>query len=440
VRDERLGLPGQTGGEHDRGAHLLAEQGVGTGKDRRIDDARMREQDLLHVRRQDLATAGVDDVAAAVGQEQVAVVVDIAQVAGAVPAVRDRLGGCLVPTPVAEHQARGAHAHLPDRAGSTRPAVVIDDGDLDPGQRRADGTRSIQELMVEADHRGLGGPVGLVDQAAEALRPAVAGRVRQPDGRRQADAQRAQLLGVGGIEQDAEYRRHRRQHADLLGGDGRGGLCRVEVRQQHQRGTGLEGAVDGGGDRERVRQRQAGEDAVVRAQPQGIDGRLAVEAQRAMGQGDALLLAGGAGGVEDGGRGVRGGVAASNTARRGRLRVDGADLLQTGDGIRRDLRAQLGRGQQQPRAGIGELGIALLRRDVERQRHGDRHPPLDGEPAEHQDPDGSAAAARPDRRARCPGPQAARRHRRRPRPAPGSCRSGRRRPARAYRGTGVERG
>src|SRR3954454_12170800 len=116
---------------HD-GLHRLPPSLVGHADDCGVGDRRMLEQDALDHPRIDVLPARDDYVLAPVLDEQIAVVVDAANVAGAQRSVAQRLGRLIRSPPVAAHQLRATRADLATVTG--RDLVV---GFVDHLKRRA---------------------------------------------------------------------------------------------------------------------------------------------------------------------------------------------------------------------------------------------------------------------------------------------------------------
>ena len=100
VAVERLG--GEAGGAgHDEGHHALAPPVVGLADHRDVPHLGMPRQDLLDLDRMDVLAAADDHVVDAARDEEIAVPVDIAHVAGEVPAVPQGPGVGVRTIPVA---------------------------------------------------------------------------------------------------------------------------------------------------------------------------------------------------------------------------------------------------------------------------------------------------------------------------------------------------
>jgi hypothetical protein len=150
---------------HDVGHRPLAEHVVDRADHRGRADAGLREQDLFDLPGVDLLPAPVDHVVGPPDEEQVAVLVQVAEVAGVQPAVIvDRAG------PPAGG-VRGDHAatadqHPPDVGGRAGPA----DAHLRPGWLPGRAGLAWPVERVGRDHAGcLGHAVGLDDRHADGL-------------------------------------------------------------------------------------------------------------------------------------------------------------------------------------------------------------------------------------------------------------------------------
>ena len=140
----RSGAPSAV--RHDRGGDPLAEAPVRDPDHGGVRHRRNLPEHLLDVRRVDVRAAPVDDVAPALAEEEVAVGVDVAVVAGVEhPALK---GGrsCRGAPPVPEHRSpdpppgtfgRGRHTDLTGRARCALEPVVAPDRDLEVGHGSA---------------------------------------------------------------------------------------------------------------------------------------------------------------------------------------------------------------------------------------------------------------------------------------------------------------
>ena len=147
----------EVGVEHDQrgvvGARVADRAGLADQRRGALDRG-------LDVRRRHVLAGGVDDeLLLAVDDLQIAVLVELADVAGVQPAIGvDRLGGLLGRAAVAEHHDLAAHEHL----------AVIGDRDLDAGRGRADGAElDLLGRVDAAGAAGLGHPPQLGERDAD---------------------------------------------------------------------------------------------------------------------------------------------------------------------------------------------------------------------------------------------------------------------------------
>ena len=127
--------------------------------DHRLGDLRALGQERLDPCRRDVVAARVDDqILLAIGDVQLPVGVDAADIAGVEPAVAQHRGGGLRIAPVAQHQERATHHDL----------AVAGDLEFDLGQRLAHGVHLGAAGAVDADQRcGFGLAVALIDRKAQ---------------------------------------------------------------------------------------------------------------------------------------------------------------------------------------------------------------------------------------------------------------------------------
>mgnify|MGYP000942391913 CR=1 FL=1 len=171
---------------------------VGRADDGGLADPGTAAEHPLDLARVDVDAAADDQVARAASEGQVAALVELAEVAGAEPAVAQHLGRLLGPAPVAGHRLLAAHAHLADLPAGELGAVLAADAQLDADQRPPAGA---QPLVADAGdvvarqqagqpRAGLAGAVALeeaagqlVDRAPDRLEPGRSGAVDdQPQG------------------------------------------------------------------------------------------------------------------------------------------------------------------------------------------------------------------------------------------------------------------
>ena len=131
-------------------SRVLAEPGVGRGDDRDLGDARHAHEQLLDLGRADVLAAADDDVLLAVGDREVAVGVEHADVAGHEPAVGVNAAAVRCRVGVADEAVGPATPDLARLARRDVVAVLVDEAHLDARQRCAVG---VQPLLA----RRLGG-------------------------------------------------------------------------------------------------------------------------------------------------------------------------------------------------------------------------------------------------------------------------------------------
>ena len=178
----------------------------------------MPVQDVLHLGAVHVLAAGDDHVLRPVDEVDVALVVHVAEVAGAVPPVDERGGRLLGLVPVADHDV-GAADERPRRP--RRPAAGVPSGaddldlDADRGLAARAGPRRVEQVLLAADRRGdrrrLGGAVQVLELGVRERLvgpPQRLGRDRRPavaDRPQAADVARAgQLL----LAHRGQHRRH----------------------------------------------------------------------------------------------------------------------------------------------------------------------------------------------------------------------------------------
>src|SRR5579875_2864906 len=140
--------------EGDCGADLLAPLVMRDAEHRGLADGRVLVEHLLDLARVDVVAAADDELLLAVDDEEVAVLVDPAHVAGVQPAVDDGLRRGLRPLPVAAHHVVALDHDLADLADGHLGTVVVDDLHLYAGDRGADRAGLARAVaVVERGHR-----------------------------------------------------------------------------------------------------------------------------------------------------------------------------------------------------------------------------------------------------------------------------------------------
>ena len=102
---------------HDHGQDTLAPFAVWYAHKGEVADAGIGPQQWFHLGRVDLLASADDDVLQSSGNEEVALIVEISEVAGAQVAVADRRGGLVGTPPVRRHHVFGARYHLAGLTG-----------------------------------------------------------------------------------------------------------------------------------------------------------------------------------------------------------------------------------------------------------------------------------------------------------------------------------
>ena len=125
---------------------------VGHAGDRDFGDGRMAVDRLLHHARIDVVAGADDEVLDAVDEEQEAVFVEIADVAGVDPTALEGLGRRLGAIPVARHGLRSGDADLARFADGKHLLAFLQRANFDPraGQRQAD-----RPVLADADPGGI---------------------------------------------------------------------------------------------------------------------------------------------------------------------------------------------------------------------------------------------------------------------------------------------
>ncbi|OJU35201.1 MAG: hypothetical protein BGN94_17355 [Rhizobiales bacterium 68-8] len=227
----------RAGAAHDRGGHLLAQRRMRQREGGGFRDVRMLGQKQVDLGRRDLLAAAVDDVLKPAGEEEEAVGVEIALVAGAQPVAAEEVAarGLVL---VAGHDVGPADQHL---AAARRGQLVAEDvGDAHGGaERPADRARpALRRIERRAgDQPGrLGHAEHRHDADAErGLQVAMqARRQRLRDGADEAQPAGQQAGPVGMAREDvAQHGRHRLEPG------------RPERRDAVEEGVGRDGAGEG---------------------------------------------------------------------------------------------------------------------------------------------------------------------------------------------------
>ncbi|MET3365119.1 hypothetical protein ABIF60_006514 [Bradyrhizobium japonicum] len=345
-----------------------------------LQHGRMAEQDLFHLERRDLLPAAVDDVLDAADDEEIAVSVEIAEIAGPEPAVAEG-GLCrrLVVVIAAAH-VRSAQHDLATLAARKCTARLVHDGDLGAGGA-PDRSDLAQLERVGCDLRGrFGHAVGLEHGNAERRLQPFEDRGRER-GRGRAD--HAQRRRSGAVRVGFRRRQQRAVNGRHGGVPGRlqlphpaeEGRCIETVGADHAGACGQR-RQKAGDQAMGVKQRQDVEQAIVRGERQhaaGIGGGQAYIAMRqrhhlrprcrARRQQDERIVVAA--------RGARGRrrpdrrtdeFAAAQIVLRSRHEIDHRDIQRLGDVAAR--RVHVGPGQERGQLQFAEIALQLVRGQI----------------------------------------------------------------------------
>ena len=182
--------------------------------------------------------------------------------------------------------------------------VLIDDPHLHPPHRRADraGLALAVRWVERGDRRGLRQAIPLQHQTAEGFLEAAQHLDRQCRAPGDAHPQGGHVVvrAVRLVQQGNVHRRHAREDGHPVAGEDPQRVVGGEPRQQGQARPRRHRHVERAGLPERVEQRQAAEDHVIRARADDVGAEhLGVAGQVAVGKLGALRLAGRAGCIED---------------------------------------------------------------------------------------------------------------------------------------------
>ena len=316
MRNSRRGVAGGgvAGAQHDEGLRRLAAIGIGHADDRRLEHGRVFVERFLEDPRIDVVAAAEDDVLDAVDQEQVAVLVQVADVPGAQGAVAEDGLGVGRAAPIAGHHLGAADADLAALALPQQPVRVgrvadVDDG---AGHRDADGAALDHAVgrVAGDDGGGFGEAVAFNQFAAGEFDEAGAHLLRQGCAAGDAELDRAQpeRPGGGGGVDGAVDGGDGVEDGDAPGGEDGQGLFQLEARQHDDFGADGDAVVHDRGHGEHVEERQHGQGAFLAGTGAGPVGAHlpAVRGQVGVGEHGALWLAGGPAGVlQDGDGGGR---------------------------------------------------------------------------------------------------------------------------------------
>jgi hypothetical protein len=216
----------------DQRLRRLAPLRVGDADHRHLEDAGMTADDLLDLARVDVGAPADDHVLLAIGDEQIAILVEVADVAGVQPAAAQGLGRRLRLVPVALHHDVAAYHDLAELAGRARLVLVVDDAHahrrrLAPGRGEpAAGHRIGEHVLGLRQYRHRHRRLALAEDLSE-HRPERAERGFQMlhVHRRAAVDDRVQAPVIVApplrrVQQRVDHRRHQEHRRDPVPGDG----------------------------------------------------------------------------------------------------------------------------------------------------------------------------------------------------------------------------
>ena len=222
----------------DERDHLLAQQRVRPADDRCRGNCRVQQQHVLDVARVDVEAAADDEVLAAVHHHQVAVGVDVPDVAGVQPPVHDRSSRRRLVPPVAGHDPGRRDAHLSVDARRQLLAIRALDPQPHSRQRPADAAITTRIRRVHRRRRRHLRAAVAVGHPGRRHAPLELGphrgRQRRAAGRDVGQRRQVDVLERLG-QQHLQHRRHHRSRFDPAGRDQPHELRRVEARHQVQR-------------------------------------------------------------------------------------------------------------------------------------------------------------------------------------------------------------
>jgi hypothetical protein len=301
-RARRIELSGRACAQHDDGLDGLAAIGVLHGDDAGLLDVRMLVEHVLDLRRPDFVAAGIDHALEAIGDEEVAVLVDASEIARAKESLaiefEEHGFGGVGPPPVSlEHRramdddlARLALGHLEQRVRVDHPGV-----DADVGNAEALQLGGVRRVAVRR-RGGFGQSVALdIIQSIEGLQ-ALGHRLRhrRPAAADIAQARQIEAREIRAAQQVDDHRGNVDPGAHLVARDEPPGQFAIPARQQDRGGARADRGVHAeqhAGDvehRHHPERHVGGADAIPDLR------RMHVVADRAMGVHAALGLARGA--------------------------------------------------------------------------------------------------------------------------------------------------
>src|SRR5439155_16407185 len=120
---------GSRAAENYRGCHLFAVDPVRDPEAYRFGDRRMTQQRFIDLARRNLLAAAIDQLLDSANQSQIAFVIQVALIACAKPAIRERCGISLRVAFVPAEDVRPFDRHLPCRARRKQIASLVESRD-----------------------------------------------------------------------------------------------------------------------------------------------------------------------------------------------------------------------------------------------------------------------------------------------------------------------
>ena len=209
-------------GAHDRLAHAVQQhrlhaqlvRGLETSRD--VFDGRTQQFAVLAMQ-----SAQPGELLGAIDDEQVAVAVDVADIASAKPALAvDEICRDFRVVVIALHHLRAADPHLPEFPGlRLGPRHDVDDPAQCAGHRNAERAYLARLPRREVGQRhGFGEPVGLANAALEAILTGACDRLGQRCGHRRdlGQGRQVEVADAGVLGQRSNHRRHQIRAGDAM--------------------------------------------------------------------------------------------------------------------------------------------------------------------------------------------------------------------------------
>ena len=286
-----------------RSRNGLAEPRMRLREDDCVRNGVVTEQRLLHLSRRDLLAAAVDDLLEASAQEEIAVVVEIALVSRAEPAVGEGLPVRVRVSLVAREDVRPAYGNLADLAGREKHAFVVEHCDLRPCGAPDRAPLALVRRQRVHGHlvRGLGHSVRLEHGRVEEVFERVAHERRQRGrgGADEPELSRARARRPGALQDGHVHRGNGRVPGRTAGLEPRHEPERVESRCADDGRAGRDGRQHGRDEAVDVEERHDRKAAVLRGELECSGNGAGRRAEVPFRQRDELRTRGRARGVEE---------------------------------------------------------------------------------------------------------------------------------------------